>query len=90
MKTTYIPPLQKEWEERKKLWEEGIELRIKGMELLDQGRKFRIEGNKLCDEGNKLWKEAVERYYGKDVKVTWREWHKDNDHTCHIGSDVYV
>jgi len=118
MKTTYIPPLQKEWEERKKLWEEGIELRIKGMELwkdgnklcdegielrikgmelLDQGRKFRIEGNKLCDEGNKLcdegnklWKEAVERYYGKDVKVTWREWHKDNEPTCHIGSDVYV
>ena len=69
MKTTYIPPLQKEWEERKRLLEEG---------------------DKLKKEGRKLWYDAVKKYYGEDVKVTWRKWHEDNEPTCHIGSDVYV
>jgi len=97
MKTTYIPPLQKEWEERKRLLEEGDKLREEGNKLweeenklCEEGWKLRKEGWKLWDEGNTLWKEAVERYYGKDAKVTWRKWHEDNEPTCHIGSDVYV
>ena len=115
---TKQPPLQKEWEERKrlrkewlklreegnklrdeanKLWEEGDKLRVEGLKLWDEGEKLRVEGEKLKDEGWKLrvegsilWYDAVRRYYGKDVKVTWRKWHKDNDMTCHINSDVYV
>jgi len=66
---TKQPPLQKEWEEHKRLRDEGEKLRV---------------------EGSILWYDAVRRYYGKDVKVTWRKWHKDNDMTCHINSDVYV
>jgi len=104
MKTTHTPPLQKEWEERKRLLKEGKELEEKGKKLVDEGRKLIVEGEKLWEEGNKLWVEgdtlrdegrelwwnAVAEYYGEDVKVTWREWHKDNEYTCHIGSDVYT
>ena len=49
-----------------------------------------MKGRKLWEEGDKLWKDAVRRYYGKDAKVTWRTWHKDNEPTCHVGSDIYV
>jgi len=94
---TKQPPLQKEWEEHKRLRVEGEKLRVEGEKLRVEGEKLRDEGNKLKDEGWKLrvegsilWYDAVRRYYGKDVKVTWRKWHKDNDMTCHINSDVYV
>ena len=87
------PPLQKEWEERKRLRKEGRKLREEGSKLWKEANKLREEGNKLWEkgrEGNKLWYEAIEKHYGKDVKVTWRHWHKDNEPTCHVGSDVYV
>ena len=76
-----ILPLQKEWEERKKLLDEGVKLRDEGDKLWDEG---------LRDKGWKLWKEAIIRYYGKNAKITWRSWHEDNEPTCHVGSDVYV
>jgi len=78
-----ILPLQKEWEEYKRLMQEGDN-------LWDEGRSLQVEGYKLWEEGWKLWEVAVERHYGKDVKVKWRKWHKDNEPTCHVGSDVYV
>ena len=84
------PPLQKEWEERKRLRKEGRKLREEGSKLWKEANKLWEEGDKLRVEGLKLWDDAVRRYYGKDVKVTWRKWHKDNDMTCHINSDVYV
>jgi len=97
MKTTYIPPLQKEWEERKrliaegdKLWDEGMKLWDEGDKLWDEGMKLWEESSKLWDEGDKLWNDAVERHYGKDVKVRWRYWHKDNEPTCHVGGDTYA
>jgi len=91
MKTTYIPPpLQKEWEERKRLRKEGDKLWKEGSKLWEEGGKLYDEAWKLREEGNKLWMEAVERHYGLNAKVTWRQWHKDNEPTCHIGSDVYA
>jgi len=104
-----ILPLQKEWEERKKLrvvgynlWVKGHKLRYEGEKLwgeklwdesnklFDESNKLREEGDNLLVEGRKLWNEAIIKYYGKDAKITWRRWHKDNDPTCHVGSDVYV
>ena len=97
MKTIYIPPLQKEWEERKRLLEEGAKLREEGDKLREEGNKLWKEGNKLrkegwklCKEERKLWDDAVEKYYGKDAKVKWRKWHENNEPTCHVGSDVYI
>jgi len=85
-----ILPLQKEWEERKRLIAEGEKLLEEGNKLWDEGNKLWDEGNKLREEANKLWYDAVERHYGKDVKVRWRQWHKDNEPTCHVGGDTYV
>ena len=48
------------------------------------------EGDKLWMEGWKLWKEAIIKYYGKDAKVRWRTWNKDNEPVCHVNGDVYV
>ena len=78
-----ILPLQKEWEEHNKLRDEGGK-------LIDEGWKLLDEGVKLCNEGAELWNDAIIKYYGKNAKVTWRRWHKDNEPTCHVGSDVYV
>jgi len=41
-------------------------------------------------QGEAIWRDAVKKHYGLNVKVTWRYWHKDNEPTCHVGSDVYV
>jgi len=98
MKTKIKPmPLQKEWEERKrlkeegdKLCEEGWKLWNEGEKLVDEARELYEEGCKLYVKGNTLWGEAVIKYYGKDVKVKWRTWNEDNKPTCHINGDVYV
>ena len=115
-----ILPLQKEWEERKRLIKEGGKLRDEGWKLWKEaevlwhksfflqhkdqsdmlwtaGDKLREEahelwtaGDKLWEEAHELWNDAVERYYGKDVKARWRSWHEDNEPTCHVGEDTYV
>ena len=82
METKY-PPLQKEWEERKRLRKEADK-------LWKEGDKLRAEGKKLKDKADELWEEAVHKHYGEDAKVVWRTWHEDNEPTCHVGSDVYV
>jgi len=97
------PPLQKEWEERKRLRKEGKRLWLKGNLLYHRIRikkkpitekaaayKLCTKGHNLFKEGYMLWNDVVERYYGKDAKVKWRKWHEDNDMTCHINGDVYI
>jgi len=90
METYTTPPLQREWEEYNRLQEEGQKLCNEGWKLWEERKRLKEKEHKLREEGDKLWKEAIIKYYGKDAKVKWRTWNKDNKPTCHINGDVYV
>lgn len=95
-------PLQKEWEEVKKLWERGRELYKEGDRIRhtaysnedwdrwEQGTAMCQRADVLYEKADKIWDKAVESAYDKNVVVRYHTWHPDNIPTCTVGKDIYT
>ncbi len=86
-------PLQKEWDERKRLFAESKKLYAEGYKLYAEFNKLRAEAKKLYAEGRKLYVEgelifsnAAIDLYGKDALM---EWDYSEDSCTLPNGDVY-